>query len=321
MKLPTLGITLGDVCGIGPEITIKALNNQEIYQFCKPVVIGDYGALEKAANVLSSKIPKNLNIVSVTHLDESNLVHGKPTKEVGKAAIAYVKKAVQLAKQGEIDGIITCPVNKAVINKAGIPFSGHTELLAKLTNTKRYAMLLSGNKVNVVLVTIHVPLKDVPKLISVEKVLNVIDLTHQFLKEKMGISNPKLAVTGLNPHAGEGGLIGREEEEIIAPAVREAKSRGLDIEGPLPSDTVFYFAKEGKYYVVICMYHDQCLAPFKMLHFRDGVNITMGLPIIRTSVDHGTAYDIAGKGTANPASLIAAIKMASRLISTRGSNQ
>lgn len=316
MTLPILGITLGDVCGVGPEITIKALNRPEIYQFCKPVVIGDYGALEKAAYVLNSEVPKDLDVISVTHLDKSNLVYGKPTKEVGKAAIAYIKKAVELAKEKEIDGIVTCPVNKAVINKAGIPFSGHTELLAKLTNTKRYAMLLSGDKFNVVLVTIHVPLKDVPKLITVEKILNVIYLTHQFFKEKMGISNPKLAVAGLNPHAGEGGLIGKEEEEIIAPAVKEAKNKGFNVEGPLPSDTVFYFAREGKYHVVICMYHDQCLIPFKLLHFRDGVNITMGLPIIRTSVDHGTAYNIAGKGIADPSSLIAAIKMAARVAKT-----
>jgi len=313
MTLPILGITLGDVCGIGPEITIKALNKPEIYQFFKPVVIGDYGALEKVAYVLNLEVPKDLDVISVTHLDKSNLVYSKPTKEVGKAAIAYIKKAVELAKEKEIDGIVTCPVNKAVINKAGIPFSGHTELLAKLTNTKRYAMLLSGDKFNIVLVTIHVPLKDVPKLISVEKILDVIHLTHQFFKEKMGISNPKLAVAGLNPHAGEGGLIGKEEQEIIAPAVKEAKNKGFNVEGPLPSDTVFYFAREGKYHVVICMYHDQCLIPFKLLHFRDGVNITMGLPIIRTSVDHGTAYDIAGKGIADPSSLIAAIKMAARI--------
>jgi len=313
MRLPVLGITLGDVCGIGPEITIKVLNRSEVYRICKPIVIGDYGALKKAACVLNLKIPKDLSIVSVTHLDKSNLIDGRPTKEVGEAAIAYIKRAVELAKKREIDGIVTCPVNKEVINKAGIPFSGHTELLAKLTNTKRYAMLLSGDRINVVLVTIHVPLRDVPKLISTEKILDIMELTHQFFIEKMGISHPKLAVAGLNPHAGEGGLIGREDREIITPAVEEAKRRGLDVEGPLPPDTIFYFAKEGRYDVVICMYHDQCLIPFKLLHFRDGVNITMGLPIIRTSVDHGTAYDIAGKGIADPSSLIAAIKVAAKM--------
>ena len=315
MRLPVLGITLGDVCGIGPEITIKVLNRAEVYRICKPIVIGDYGALKKAACVLNLKIPKDLSIVSVTHLDKSNLIYGRPTKEVGEAAIAYIKRAVELAKKREIDGIVTCPVNKEVINKAGIPFSGHTELLAKLTNTKRYAMLLSGDRINVVLVTIHVPLRDVPKLISTKKILDTIELTHQFFIEKMGISHPKLAVAGLNPHAGEGGLIGREDREIITPAVEEAKRRGLDVEGPLPPDTIFYFAKEGRYDVVICMYHDQCLIPFKLLHFRDGVNITMGLPIIRTSVDHGTAYDIAGKGIADPSSLIAAIKVAAKMAS------
>ncbi len=313
MALPILGITLGDVCGIGPEISIKALSRPEIYQFCRPVVIGDYGALKRAADILNSEVPKQLDVISVTHLDKSDLIYGKPTKQVGKAAIAYIEKAVQLAKQKEIDGIVTCPVNKAVINQAGIPFTGHTELLAKLTNTKRYAMLLSGDKINVVLVTIHVPLKDVPRLVTTEKILDIIDLAQQFFKEKMGISAPRLAASGLNPHAGEGGLIGKEDEEIIAPAVKEAKKKGFNAEGPLPPDAVFYFAKEGKYDVVICMYHDQCLIPFKLLHFRDGVNITMGLPIIRTSVDHGTAYDIAGKGIADPSSLIAAIKMATKM--------
>jgi 4-hydroxythreonine-4-phosphate dehydrogenase len=324
--LPVLGITLGDVCGVGPEIVIKALNHKEVYSLCQPVIIGDEMALKKAAQVLKTDIeivpplwvketrlmPGIISLYPVSALTEADLRYGQPTKAVGKAAFDYIKTAVTLALKRKIDGIVTCPVNKAVINEAGISFTGHTELLAELTQTKRYAMLLAGEKLKVVLVTIHVALKEVPKLISQEKILDLIDLTTTFFQEKFGIS-PRLAVAALNPHAGENGLMGREEIEIIEPAIKAAKERGYDVEGPFPPDTIFYWAKEGNYDVVICMYHDQGLIPFKLLHFRDGVNVTMGLPIIRTSVDHGTAYDIAGKGLADESSLLAAIKMAAEM--------
>jgi len=327
MSLPYLAITLGDVCGVGPEITIKALTRPEIYQYCRPVVIGDARALKQAAYILGKRItllpppweaevklgPDSISLIPASSLKEEDLIYSHPTPRVGKAAVKYIKTAVSLAKEGKLKGIVTCPVNKAVINAAGIPFSGHTELLAALTHTKRYAMLLAGDKLKVALLTIHVALKNVPTLINQEKILDLIELTHHFFQEKLGYVQPRLAVAGLNPHAGEAGLMGREEIDIIAPTVKIAQAKGIDVKGPYPPDTIFYWAKEGYYDVVICMYHDQGLIPFKLLHFRDGVNVTMGLPIIRTSVDHGTAYDIAGKGIADESSLVAALKLAAKM--------
>ncbi len=329
---PILGITLGDVCGVGPEITLKALGHPEIYEICQPVVIGDKGALLKAARVLKKEVsivppawefqtelhPGIISLMAVSDLQNSDLNYAQPTAAVGKAAYDYIKKATCLALEGKIAGIVTCPVNKAVINKAGIPFSGHTGLLAELTQTKHYAMLLAGENLKVALVTIHVALKDVPALINKGKILDLIRLTHRFFEQKLGIFSPKIAVAGLNPHGGEDGLMGREEIETIGPAVEQAQREGYQVKGPFPPDTIFYWAKEGHYDVVICMYHDQGLIPFKLLHFRDGVNVTMGLPIVRTSVDHGTAYDIAGKGIADESSLLAAIKMAAEMVKRSG---
>ena len=193
---------------------------------------------------------------------------------------------------------------------AGFFYNGHTEILAEKTKAAGFAMMLAGDKLRVVLVTIHIPLKDVPRALSQEKILQTITLTDSFLRTRMGVENPKIAVAGLNPHAGEGGMFGDEEQRLILPAVNLAKGQRFDVHGPYPPDTIFYHAQKGLYDAVICMYHDQGLIPFKMIHFTDGVNTTLGLPIIRTSVDHGTAYDIAGKGKADPGSLTAAIKMA-----------
>ncbi len=327
MKPICLAITLGDVCGIGPEIVIKASYHRDIYQSCQLVVIGDKGALEKAAYICKKQIklvpppweekaasaPGTIFLFPVSHLDEKDLIYGQPSPAVGKAAVHYIKTAVSLALEKKVDGIVTCPVNKALINASGIPFSGHTELLAELTDTKRYAMLFVGEKLRVVLATIHVPLKDVPQLINQEKLLDLIELTHHFFENRLKIKKPLMAVAGLNPHAGEAGLMGQEEIKMIIPAVKKAKAKGFNVEGPFPPDTLFYWAKEGHYNVVISMYHDQGLIPFKLLHFKDGVNVTMGLPIIRTSVDHGTAYDIAGKGIADEHSLVEAIKLAAKM--------
>ena len=327
MKPICLAITLGDVCGIGPEIVIKASYHRDIYQSCQLVVIGDKGALEKAAYICKKQIklvpppwekktasaPGTIFLFPVSHLDERDLIYGQPSPAVGKAAVHYIKTAVSLALEKKVDGIVTCPVNKALINASGIPFSGHTELLAELTDTKRYAMLFVGEKLRVVLATIHVPLKDVPQLINQEKLLDLIELTHHFFENRLKIKKPLMAVAGLNPHAGEAGLMGQEEIKMIIPAVKKAKAKGFNVEGPFPPDTLFYWAKEGHYNVVISMYHDQGLIPFKLLHFKDGVNVTMGLPIIRTSVDHGTAYDIAGKGIADEHSLVEAIKLAAKM--------
>ena len=327
MKPICLAITLGDVCGIGPEIVIKASYHKELYQSCRLLVIGDKRALEKAAGVCKKEIkfipppweerldfaPGIISLFPASGLDEKDLIYARPTPAVGKAAVHYIKTAVSLALEKKVDGIVTCPVNKAIINASGIPFSGHTELLAELTTTKRYAMLFVGEKLKVVLATIHVPLKDVPKLINQKKLLDLIGLTHHFFENRLKIKKPLMAIAGLNPHAGEAGLMGQEETKIIIPAIKKAQAKGFNVRGPFPPDTLFYWARERHYDVVISMYHDQGLIPFKLFHFKDGVNVTMGLPIIRTSVDHGTAYDIAGKGIADESSLVAAIKLAAKM--------
>ncbi|WP_367172894.1 4-hydroxythreonine-4-phosphate dehydrogenase PdxA [Desulfobacula sp.] len=222
----------------------------------------------------------------------------------------YIIKGIDLALNNSISGLVTCPITKTALKLAGSQFHGHTELLAHKTNTKDYAMMLTGKKLKVILVTIHIPLSQVSDHLTIKGIIKKIRLTHTSLKERFNIKSPKIAVAGLNPHAGEDSMFGREEEDIISPAVRLAKDQGLKVFGPLPPDTVFYQAVNKGYDAVVCMYHDQGLIPFKLIHFKDGVNTTLGLPIIRTSVDHGTAYDIAWQGVADASSLTEAIKMA-----------
>jgi 4-hydroxythreonine-4-phosphate dehydrogenase len=226
-------------------------------------------------------------------------------------------KAVELAGSGEVSAMVTGPISKELMNQAGYEFQGHTELIAYLTKTEDYVMMLAGDKLRVALVTVHCPLREVSERINKGLIGKTIAVTCCALKNDFGISNPQVAVAALNPHAGESGLFGSEDMEIIQPAVVEARKSGYFVEGPLPADTVFYHAVKGRFDAVVSMYHDQGLIPLKLLHFSDAVNITLGLPIVRTSVDHGTAYDIAGKGTADPSSLIGAIKMAARIIKER----
>jgi len=217
--------------------------------------------------------------------------------------------------------LATCPINKLAMRKAGFGFQGHTELLAQQTKTSKYVMMLAGSRLRVALVTIHLPLAEVSKNLTTEAVLETIRITHGALKNSFGIPRPKLSVAALNPHAGEGGLFGDEEARLISPALDKAALEGVHVSGPYPPDTIFYWALKGKWDAVISMYHDQGLIPFKMVHFQDGVNTTLGLPIVRTSVDHGTAYDIAGTGAADPGSLIAAIGMAAHQAVERAKNR
>ncbi len=233
-----------------------------------------------------------------------------------RAAVDYIKKAVSLAREGEIDAIVTAPINKEGLNKAGFKFSGHTELLAHLTKTENYAMMLVGGPLRVVLVTTHLPLSKVSLSLSRKKIYQTIRLTWNNMKY-FGVKKPRIGVAGLNPHAGEEGLFGKEEKKFIIPAVKKAKKKGIRVEGPISPDTIFHRALKGEFDCVVCMYHDQGLIPLKMFAFDRGVNVTLGLPIIRTSVDHGTAYEIAGRGMANPQSLIEAIKLATRLTKSR----
>ncbi len=321
---PLIGITMGDPVGIGPEIICRALADPKIYDRLRPLVIGDPAVLKKAAEATGSTLefavvdaPEDgvykagrIDFLCFSEIDARTLQWGKPTESTGRAMIDYITTAADMAMAGSIDAVVTCPINKTAMKLAKSAFHGHTELLADRTGTTSYAMMMAGSRLRVVLVTIHVPLADVRQALTPAAIGAIIDLTDASLKTRFGIPRPRIAVAGLNPHAGEADMFGNEETRVILPAVLDAERRGIEAIGPIPPDTVFYYASRGAYDAVVCMYHDQGLIPFKMIHFTDGVNTTLGLPIIRTSVDHGTAYDIAGKGTADPGSLTAAIEMA-----------
>ncbi len=324
---PLIAITMGDPAGIGPEIICKAFLG-DIRKALRPIVIGDSGVMEKTISTLrfplklkpikrpEESLPKKGVIEVVDLKNVSSFVSGKPSAISGKAVFEYIKKAVSLAMKGEIDAIVTAPVNKETLRMAGLSYPGHTELLAELTGTKDFGMMLIGGPLKVILVTTHVALKDVPSMIKKDRVLKTITLAHKAMLD-LNIKNPRIAVAGLNPHAGEGGNFGKEEKKEIIPAIEKARKRGINAIGPVSPDTLFHKAYKGDYDTVVSMYHDQGLIPLKMLSFGKAVNVTVGLPIIRTSVDHGTAYDIAGKGIADPSSLIGALKLAVKLVGTK----
>ncbi|WP_035240611.1 4-hydroxythreonine-4-phosphate dehydrogenase PdxA [Desulfobacter vibrioformis] len=321
---PVLGITMGDPAGIGPEIIIKSLTDPEITNLCTPVVLGDLEILKKA-DINFAVLPKLVTtddlscdfsnfptgcLVRLSSLNPNVTELGHPTPDTGRAMETYINTGVDLALSGAIDAMVTGPITKTGLKLAGSSFHGHTELIAHKTGTDNFAMMMAGTRLKVVLTTIHIPLSQVPGQLTCREITRIINLTRDTLITRFGIPTPRLAVAGLNPHAGEQGMFGNEEADIILPAIIQAREKGVDIAGPYPPDTVFFNAVEGRFDAVICMYHDQGLIPFKLVHFRDGVNTTIGLPIIRTSVDHGTAYDIAGKGIADPTSMKEAIKMA-----------
>jgi 4-hydroxythreonine-4-phosphate dehydrogenase len=258
-----------------------------------------------------------IDLIAVSRLEKESIVPGNPRVEGGKAMVSYITQAVDSAQRGEIAAMVTGPINKALMHEAGHSFDGHTQLIAHLTNTKDYVMMLAGNKLRVTLATIHCALERVPYILNSDDLYKTINITWQALRLDFGIKKPKLCVAALNPHAGESGLFGSEEDRIIVPAVKRAVSEGCLVEGPFPADTLFYKAAKGQFDAVVAMYHDQGLIPLKLLHFSDAVNVTLGLPIVRTSVDHGTAYDIAGKGVADPSSLKAAIRMAANMAENR----
>jgi len=321
---PLIGITMGDPVGVGPEVVLKALRQKSLYVACRPVVLGDVGVLAATNDRLGTGLavrgvdtPESGNhefgtvdVVGLSSLAPGQFKPGQPSPSTGRAMVRYITQGIEWALDNRIQGLATCPINKMAMHTAGFHFQGHTEILAEKTGTPEYVMMLAGNKLRVALATIHLPLSQVSRKLTTEKVLQTIAITEEALRNSFGVGKPRLAVAGLNPHAGEDGLFGDEEKEVISPAIRQALERGLDVSGPYPPDTLFYWALKGNWDAVVSMYHDQGLIPFKMVHFEDGVNTTLGLPIIRTSVDHGTAYDIAGKGEANPESLVSAITMA-----------
>src|SRR5699024_6653101 len=320
---PIIGITMGDAAGIGPEIIIKALSSPETDDICRPIVIGDAKRLQEVIKLIDS----NQTIHSIEDVSEASfskgtincidldilpedLEFGQVSPIAGDAAFQYIKKSVDLAIQGEIQAICTAPLNKEALAKGDHPYPGHTEILAELTNTKDYSMMLSSPNLKVIHLTTHVGLKEAIDMITPERTETVIRLAHNVLKASSN-KNPKIAVSGINPHAGENGLFGEgEEEEKLIPAIEKLQSEGVDVTGPHPADTLFYRAHRGDFDIVVACYHDQGHIPLKLMGFEDGVNITVGLNhgVIRTSVDHGTAFDIAGKNIADSRSMLAAIK-------------
>lgn len=327
-KSSPLGITMGCPVGIGPEIILRFFSQAGGQAVPPPVVIGDAGVLRRCGEALKIALrvvdwqpgapvePQALNVLSLSALG-AGLVWGQPTRETGRAMGRYIEEGVRLVRQGQLAGLVTCPISKGALKAGGYRFPGHTEMLAELCQARDFAMMMAGARLKITLVTIHQPLAEVPGAITQEAVLRMIRITGQALREDFGVPAPRLAVAGLNPHAGEEGMFGDEEQRVIAPAVAAGRKAGWLVEGPFPPDTVFNKAVAGQFDAVVCMYHDQGLIPFKLLHFSDGVNVTLGLPMVRTSVDHGTAYDIAGKGVADPTSLAAAVAMARGIVANR----
>lgn len=342
VERPIIGITMGDPASIGPEITLKALNNPDIYQQSRPLVVGDLGMLYKARETVGlghlkfhkiSQVSEaafeygTIDVLDMGLVDSEKLELGKVSKEAGEAAFQYVVKVIELANKGLVDATVTNAFNKEAINLAGHHYSGHTEVYAEYTGTKSYTMMLALGDLRVVHVSTHVSLREACDRVKKDRVLEVIRIANDACKQ-LGIENPKVGVAGLNPHSGEGGLFGREEIEEIIPAINAANEEGIHAEGPVPPDTIFSKARGGWYDIVVAMYHDQGHIPLKVVGFvydRDaqeweaveGVNITLGLPIIRVSVDHGTAFDQAGTGKANELSLMNSIDYAIRLAKNR----
>lgn len=340
-KKPIIGITMGDPASIGPEIAVKALLTQQLFEICNPVIIGDAAVF----NDIVKRLGFNARINPIKNIQDARFIYGEPdvfdlqnvdmselrfgeiSAMAGNASFDAVKKVIDLALAGEVDATVTGPINKKSVNEAGHHFAGHTEIYAHFTNTKKYAMLLVEENMRVIHVSTHVSLRQACDLVKKERIIEVIELLHNGLIQ-LGETNLKIGIAGLNPHAGDSGLFGTEDDQEILPAVQEALKAGYDVEGPIPADTLFSKASTGYYGGIVAMYHDQGHIPFKLTGFKwnaqkqqmdsvKGVNITMGLPIIRTSVDHGTAFEIAGKGVASSDAMILAIESAVRLSKTR----
>jgi len=335
---PVIAITMGDPAGIGPEIALKAALDPGVRERCRPVIIGSLAVLEAVNKSLgcgarlaaaegagglgdaASDVPDRVDVLDLANCAPGEFEPGTVSARCGRAAYEYIERAIRLALAGEVKAVVTGPVHKVSLRAAGVPYPGHTEIFAALTNTREYAMMLVAGGLRVSHVTTHVALAEVPQRVRRARVLGVIRLTHDAVK-RMGIPAPRIGVAGLNPHSGEGGLFGDEDEREIRPAVLDARSEGIAAEGPVPADTVFVKALAGQYDAVVAMYHDQGHIPVKLSGFKvdqasgawtavTGVNVTLGLPIVRTSVDHGVAFDIAGKGIARPESMIEAVHLA-----------
>ncbi|MEW6751846.1 MAG: 4-hydroxythreonine-4-phosphate dehydrogenase PdxA [Candidatus Latescibacterota bacterium] len=327
---PLLAITLGDPCGVGPEVVARALADPEVHALCRPLVVGHPQVLQEAVRLVGADLevrpvtgpeeglyrPGSADVLSPTPVRLEALTVGRVCAEGGRAAVAWVEAAADLALAGRVHGVVTAPLNKEAARLAGCPHAGHTELLAARTGARESRMMLVAERLRVVHATTHAPLSRVPEVLTVERVLTTVEMARQAALD-LGSPSARVGVCGLNPHAGESGLFGDEEARVIRPAVEQARQRGWQVQGPLPADTLFLRAWEGEFDVVVAMYHDQGHIPVKLLAFREAVNVTLGLPIVRTSVDHGTAFDIAGTGRADAGNLLQAIRLGARLAAAR----
>jgi 4-hydroxythreonine-4-phosphate dehydrogenase len=322
---------MGDPAGVGPEVIAKALEHAEVWEFCRPLLVGDAGWMAEAARLVGARravraldapgeagAGDSMDVLDLANVDAGRLTRGRVSAEAGQAAYEYVRHAVRLALAGEAAGVVTGPINKEALRAAGLRYAGHTEILADMCGARGVAMMLVAGRLRVSHASTHVSLRQAVERLNAERIEQVIHLTHSALlrlalPSVAGRAAPRIAVAGLNPHAGEGGLFGSEEQEIIAPAVEMARAAGIDACGPFPPDSVFLRASQGDFDAVVAMYHDQGHIAVKLLSFFEGVNVTLGLPIIRTSVDHGTAFDIAGTGRADERSLLAALRLAAQM--------
>jgi len=310
---PRIAVTMGDPGGVGPEICLQLLQNADVASICTPVIFGDLGILRRVAEKLAWPMPAESAVVDLRAMDASSVQPGVCDARTGAAGFAYVNAAIDAALAGEVAAVSTAPLNKEALAAAGVKFPGHTEIFAARTDSKRWCMMQYSEEITCTFVTVHVGYAEVPRLLTTARILEVIELSAEGLQRIRGRA-PMITVCGLNPHAGEHGLFGdREEERIIIPAIEAARAKGIRIDGPLPPDTAFLPWKRKSTDVFVCMYHDQGHIPVKALAFDSAVNTTLGLPIIRTSVDHGTALDIAWQGKANPSSLAHAVTLAVKL--------
>ena len=313
LKKPIIAVTMGDPAGIGPEVAVRA--SERLRRRAKLVWVGDPVVFQTAAK--RHAIDHVLPIAAVSTLSARERRPGHPTPAGADAAYRSILRAVELVQEGEANAIVTAPVSKQSIQALGIDFSGHTETIASLAAGAEVRMMMAGTSLRVVLVTTHLRLRDVPTRITRDNVLRTAEIADEALRRDFGIRRPRLALSGLNPHAGEGGAFGDEEIRLLQPAVEAGRARGLRLDGPHSPDTVFFRARQGEFDAVISLYHDQGLIPFKLLHFTDGVNVTLGLPFPRTSPDHGTAFDIAGRGRADISSMVSAIRLAAEMAERR----
>ncbi len=330
MKKPVLAVTLGDAAGTGPELIAKAFADADVREVCRPVVVGSAEVLREAVKIVGAKSDVRvvekpadarddanaIEVIDLANVDVAKLERGKVSAETGRAAYQAIKHAVELTLSGETQAVVTSAINKAALHAAGYRYDGHTELLAELCGKPKVTMMLVAGKLRVCHVSTHVSLSEAIRRVTAERILEVVKIAEDGVR-RMGVERPHIAVAGLNPHAGEGGLFGREEIDVIAPAVEEANRRGFRVSGPYAGDTVFFRTLQGEFDCAIAMYHDQGHVAAKMLGIWQGVNVTLGLPIVRTSVEHGTDFANAGTGRGDPRSLVQALKLAARMAGAR----